>query len=80
MIQLAARWRDTMRTVAEYIAKAVEFDGLARAASEPTLKKRYADLAKSYRLLAQERERLVACGALPSDAVMPRNQVIVRAQ
>jgi hypothetical protein len=67
-----------MRTVTEYIAKAVEFDGLARAASEPILKKRYADLAESYRLLAKERERLVACGALPSDTAMPRNQVIVR--
>lgn len=38
-------------------AKADEFVGLAKAAPTPGLKKRYADLAECFRLLAQERER-----------------------
>ena len=56
-----------MRTVAEYMAKAVEFDELANAAGIPGLKKRYADLADCYRLLAKERERLIADGELTPD-------------
>ena len=56
-----------MRTVAEYMAKAVEFDELANAADIPGLKKRYADLADCYRLLAKERERLIAAGELAPD-------------
>jgi len=56
-----------MRTVAEYMAKADEFDGLARTAPTPNLKKRYADLAECFRLLAQERERLVVEGVIPMD-------------
>jgi hypothetical protein len=32
-----------------------------------TLKKRYADLAASYRLMAQERERLIAEGVIESE-------------
>jgi hypothetical protein len=56
-----------MRTVAEYHAKAAEFDDLARAAAQPGLKKRYADLAECFRLLAQERERLVIEGVIPMD-------------
>jgi hypothetical protein len=43
-----------MRSVAEYLAKAAEFDELARSISEPSLQKRYADLAECYRLLADE--------------------------
>jgi len=42
----------------------IEFDDLAKSVSDFALKKRYTDLAESYRLLAQERERLVATGAL----------------
>ena len=54
-----------MRTVAEYLAKAAEFDGMASGSGgHPALKKRYADLADCYRLLAQEREKLIADGAL----------------
>ena len=48
-----------MRRVAEYLEKAAEFDELARSTSEPALKKRYADVAESYRLLAIVRQRLI---------------------
>jgi hypothetical protein len=53
-----------MRIVAEYLEKAAEFDELARSTSEPALKKRYADVAESYRLLAIVRRRLIETGAL----------------
>jgi hypothetical protein len=57
-----------MRTVAEYMAKAVEFDALAARTDTPLpLRKRYTDMAECYRLLAQERERLVAQGVIPMD-------------
>jgi hypothetical protein len=55
-----------VRTVTEYLLKAVEFDDLASFAPEDALKKRYADLAECYRLLAQERKRLI-----PSDTPPP---------
>jgi hypothetical protein len=48
-----------MRRVAEYLEKAAEFDELARLAAEPALKKRYADVAESYRLLAIVWQRLL---------------------
>jgi hypothetical protein len=51
-----------MRTVAEYRAKAAEFAALAEETVTPALKKRYADMAECYRLLADERERLVKDG------------------
>ena len=53
-----------MRSVAEYLEKAAEFDELARSTSEPVIKKRYADVAESYRLLAIVRQRLIETGAL----------------
>jgi hypothetical protein len=56
-----------MRTVAEYLSKAVELDTLAVSAPDDALKKRYADLAECYRLLAKERERLGADGTISSD-------------
>jgi hypothetical protein len=56
-----------MRTVAEYLDKAAEFDALARAESHPSLKKRYADLAECYRMLAAERQRLIGDKTLQSD-------------
>jgi hypothetical protein len=48
-----------MRTLAEYLMKAIECDYLANAAPDPALKKRYSDLAECYRLFAKERERLI---------------------
>jgi hypothetical protein len=56
-----------MRSVTEYIDKAVEFSQLAADTTDLTLKKRYADLAACYRLLAQDRERLIAEGSLAGD-------------
>ena len=56
-----------MRSVAEYLARAAEFDELARAASEPTLKKRYIDIAECYRLLAKDRKRLIGTGVIESE-------------
>ena len=53
-----------MRSVSEYLEKANKFDDLARSTSEPELKKRYADVAESYRLLATVSQRLIETGAL----------------
>ena len=68
MVALRARGAD-MRSVADYLHKATEFDALAARVDIPVpLKNRYADLAESYRLLAKERERMIAQGAvLPDD-------------
>ena len=57
-----------MRSVAEYLARAAEFDDLARSVSEQALQKRYTDIAECYRLLARERQRLIESGAMKSDA------------
>jgi hypothetical protein len=56
-----------MRSVAEYLGKAAEFDELARSTSERALSKRYSDVAECYRLLASERQRLIGTGALKSE-------------
>ena len=56
-----------MRSVAEYLAKAAQFDELVVSTSEPSLQKRYADVAECYRLLANERRRLIAAGAIKPD-------------
>ena len=56
-----------MRTTNEYLAKAVEFEDLAARTKQAGLKKRYGDLAECYRLLAAERQRLIAQGTVPSD-------------
>lgn len=53
-----------MRSIAEYLQTAAEFDELARLTSEPALKTRYADVAECYRLLASERQRLIETGAV----------------
>jgi hypothetical protein len=54
-----------MRAVAEYRAKADEFEALAQETITPALKRRYSDMAECYRLLAEERERLIKSGELP---------------
>jgi hypothetical protein len=48
-----------VRTVGEYLLKAFEFEALAKTAPEDALKKRYADLAACYRMLAEERKQLI---------------------
>jgi hypothetical protein len=60
-----------MRGVAEYLAKAAEFDELARSTSEQALRKRYSDIAECYRLLASERQRLIESGEIKSDVPSP---------
>jgi hypothetical protein len=59
-------------SVKEYLAKAAEFEAQAIASGgAPTLQKRYMDLAQSYRLMAEEGERLIANGTIASDAPPP---------
>jgi hypothetical protein len=53
-----------MRSVAEYLETAAEFDELARLTSEPALKTSYAHLAECYRLLVSELQRLNQTGAI----------------
>jgi hypothetical protein len=45
--------------VAVYLARAVELDALARRCDEVPLKKRFVDIADSYRLLAEECRRQI---------------------
>ena len=56
-----------LRSVAEYLERAAEFEGMAALASVDVLKKRYADIAACYRLLAKDRERLIGTGAIASE-------------
>jgi hypothetical protein len=56
-----------MLTDAEYLDRGAEFYRLAQHTSEPTLKKRYADLAECYRLLVAERQRLIKEGKLAEE-------------
>jgi hypothetical protein len=58
---------ETVRTVEEYLDKVAEFHALADATTNPALKKRYADLAECYSLLAAERQRLIEQGAIVPD-------------
>jgi hypothetical protein len=58
-----------MRGATEYLLKALAFDALAAASPEEAFKKRYADLAACYRLLAAERERLIREGTISTDAI-----------
>jgi hypothetical protein len=57
-----------MRNVTDYLLKALEFDGLAGATTDATLKKAYADLAETYRSLAAKRQRLIVEGTVPNEA------------
>lgn len=55
---------DELRSVAEYLERAAEFEGMAASAGVEVLKKRYADIAACYRLLAKDREWLIGTGAI----------------
>jgi len=46
-----------MKMAAVYAAKAAEFDDLARRAVDASLKKRFMEMAESYRLLAKDCRR-----------------------
>jgi hypothetical protein len=56
-----------VRSVAEYLGKAAEFEALAAAADIDVLRKRYADIAACYRLLAKDREWLISTGAIEGE-------------
>ena len=58
-----------MRTVEQYLEKAAEFDAFAATSSDECMQKRFADIAAFYRLLARDRERLVATGAIPRELI-----------
>jgi hypothetical protein len=58
-----------MRSVEQYMEKAAEFDKLTKEVSEPVLKKRYADIAECYRLLANDLKRLIATGVFESNLI-----------
>jgi hypothetical protein len=52
-----------MRTVDDYLAKALEFDDVADETKHPELKRRYRDLAQSYKALADARRRAIDDGS-----------------
>ena len=56
-----------MRSVAEYLERAAEFEALAATATVDVLRKRYGDIAACYRLLAKEREWLIGTGAIEGE-------------
>jgi hypothetical protein len=56
-----------VRSVAEYLERAAEFEALAAEASIESLKKRYKDIAAFYRLLAKDREWLIGTGAIEGE-------------
>ena len=56
-----------MRSAIEYETRAEEFGALAKRTRDPALRKRYADLAACYRLLAADRRRLIDAAAFPAD-------------
>jgi hypothetical protein len=61
-----------VRTPAECLEKAAEFDALAAETSIETLKQRYVDIAAWYRLLAKEREWLINTGAIDDQSARPQ--------
>jgi hypothetical protein len=56
-----------VRSVAQYLERAAEFEALAATASVDALKRRYGDIAACYRLLAKEREWLIETGAIEGE-------------
>ena len=56
-----------MRSVAEYLTKASEFENFGRGGYSRRLRKRYGDIAACYRLLAKEREWLIGTGAIEGE-------------
>lgn len=56
-----------MRSVADYLERAAEFEALAAKTDVEVLRKRYGDIAACYRLLAKEREWLIGTGAVESE-------------
>lgn len=57
-----------MRTVEQYLEKAVEFEAFAATSSNECTQKRFADIAACYRLLARSAP-LVGAGAIPPELI-----------
>jgi hypothetical protein len=57
-----------VRSGAEYLKRAAEFEALAAEASIEPVKKRYEDIAACYRLLAKDREWLISTGSIDSES------------
>lgn len=53
-----------MRSVNEYLKLAEQYAADAQAQPEPGLRKRFADIAECYRLLAEERRKLITEGKI----------------
>jgi hypothetical protein len=60
-----------MRSVEEYLRQAADFELLSSQSQYPALQKRFADLAACYRLLADERRRLIAEGVIANENGLP---------
>jgi len=60
-----------VRSIAEYLERAAEFEKMAASTTVEVLRKRYADIAACYRLLAKDRDWLINTGAI--DAEPPDN-------
>jgi hypothetical protein len=63
-----------MRDVAAYLAKAVEFEVMASTIPDATLKNAYAEIARAYRQLAKDRERLLTQPPVNQLAVRPEEK------
>jgi hypothetical protein len=63
-----------VRSVAEYLERAAEFEALAATATVDVLRKRYGDIAACYRLLAKEREWLIGTGAIEGEHAIDGQQ------
>jgi hypothetical protein len=66
---VSKRRGDAMRSVEQYLEKATEFEAFAATSSSECMQKRFTDIAACYRLLARDRERLVATGAIPQELI-----------
>ena len=53
-----------MRSIADYLQRAAEFEALAATTDVDEVRKRYLDIAAGYHLLAKEREWLIKTGAM----------------
>jgi hypothetical protein len=61
-----------MRTVEEYRAQALEFEEMALATTHLELKHCYRELAKSYRALAEVRQRAIGDGSFEAHMLPQR--------
>jgi hypothetical protein len=59
---------DLTRRVAEYLDEGARFYALSLGTSDLTLKKRYADMAECYRLLAADLQRLMKDGRIEDES------------